>query len=278
VSRRGSRRGGLAALALAAVAAGVVVLGAPWERGGREQPEGRAAARATPRTAAVESREAAPRAGAARRAGGVVPGADGRLRIPVADQVPWRLPAEGPPSGWTLKEFAGRALVELVPGPDAPAIRLRSERSSFVLYRDVLVDLDDLPVLTWSWSVVRLPAGGDVRQRSRDDQAAQVYVVFPRWPAPATSSDVIGYVWDTTAPAGTRLPSVKAPNVRIIVLRSGPEGLGAWHSERRNVREDYLALFGRQPPRVGSVAVMIDADDTGGVAEALVTEIEFSRS
>ena len=39
---------------------------------------------------------------------------------------------------------------------------------------------------------------------SRNDQAAQVYVIFPRWPSLATS-DVIGYVWDTQAPIGTAL-------------------------------------------------------------------------
>ncbi len=209
-----------------------------------------------------------------------VPLADGagRIGIPVADRVPWRLPAEGVPSGWMLKKFTGQATIELVRGDPELALHLRSERASFALYRDVLVDLDQTPVLTWAWSVARLPAGGDVRQPGRDDQAAQVYVVFPRWPSPASRSDVIGYVWDTTAPVGTSLTSAKAANVRVVVVASGRDGLGTWRRERRNVRDDYVALFGRRPPRVGSVAVMIDSDDTGGVAEAMISELAFSRS
>ncbi len=208
----------------------------------------------------------------------LVADASGRLRIPAADPPPLRLPADGTPRGWLLKEFAGRASVELVQGDREPAIRLRSERTSFVLYRDVLVDLDEMPVLTWAWNVVQLPAGGDVRHPGRNDQAAQIYVVFPRWPAPSIRSDVVGYVWDTTAPVGTQATNAKASNVRVIVVESGSRGLGTWHRHRRNVRDDYLALYGRRPPRVGSVAVMIDADDTGGAAEALVSELAFSRS
>jgi hypothetical protein len=207
----------------------------------------------------------------------LVPEADGRLRVPLADPMPGRLPVVGVPSGWELKEFSGRASVELQRSEIGLALRLRSEKGSFLLYRDLVVDLGEFPLLAWSWKVMRLPAGGDVRHATTDDQAAQVYVVFPRWPSPRTSSDVIGYVWDTTAPVGTRLPSRKAANVRIIVLESGPAGLATWRRHERNLVEDYVALFGRQPPRVGCVALMVDTNDTGSTAEAWVAELAFSR-
>ena len=38
-----------------------------------------------------------------------------------------------------------------------------------------------------------------------------------------------------------------------------------------------VALFGRQPPRVGLVALMIDTNDTRGTAEALLCDIAFAR-
>jgi len=206
-----------------------------------------------------------------------LPDAEGRIRVPVSDRSPWRLPSEGVPPGWELKEFAGRAAIELVRADPGLALRLRSAQASFALYRDVIVDLRDFPLLSWQWRVVRLPAAGDVRERAADDQAAQVYVIFPRWPSPLVNSEVIGYLWDSKAPVGTRLASPKAPNVRIIVVESGASRLDAWQGQERNVAEDYRALFGRQPPRVGQVALMIDADDTRGDAEALFAEIAFSR-
>ncbi len=211
--------------------------------------------------------------------GGKRPFADasGRLRVRITDREPARLPAEGVPPGWTLKEFAGTPAVELVRADGRIAARLRSERASFALYRDVVVELREFPYLSWTWKVTKLPAGGDVRDPARDDQAAQVYVVFPRWPSPRTASDVLGYVWDSRAPAGTRLPSPRADNVRIVVVESGTARLHQWLAYERNVAADYVALFGRQPPRVGKLAVMVDANDTRGEAEALFGDLSFAR-
>ena len=206
------------------------------------------------------------------------PGSPGStVFVPVADPMPSSLPAEGTPPGWTLKEFAGRADVEIVRTDGQLAMRLRSDHSSYALYRDVAFRVEEFPMLSWTWKVVRLPRAGDVRVKYRDDQAAQLYVIFPRWPAPIQRSDVIGYVWDTTAPVDTRIPSPQAENIRIIVVDSGPAQAGVWRRYERNVAEDYAQLFGRKPPRVGKVAVMIDSNDTRSEAEAFVGPIAFRR-
>jgi len=208
----------------------------------------------------------------------LLPDAEGRIRVRVSDRPPTRLPAEGIPVGWTAKEFVGHASVELVRDEARLALRLRSERSSFALYRDIVVDLNEFPVLSWSWKVVRLPPDGDVRDRAADDQAAQVYVIFPRWPAPTRNSDVVGYVWDSRAPVGTRVTSTQAANVKIIVVASGRSQAETWRAEQRDVAKDYTELFGRPPPRVGQVAVMIDTNDTKAVAEALIGDLVFART
>ena len=208
----------------------------------------------------------------------LVPDSEGRIRVRVSDRTPNRFPAEGIPGGWTAKEFEGHASVELVKDEARLALRLRSEHSSFALYRDVVVDLNEFPFLSWSWKVVRLPDQGDVRDRAADDQAAQVYVIFPRWPAPLRNSDVVGYVWDSRAPVGTQITSTKAGNVKIIVVESGRSQADAWRVEHRDVARDYTALFGRPAPRVGQVAIMIDTNDTRGAAEALIGDLIFART
>ena len=209
---------------------------------------------------------------------GLYPDAAGRLRVRIADREPARVPSDGVPPGWTLKEFAGHAAIELVRSDGRLAARLHSERASFAIHRDVVVELREFPYLSWTWKVIRLPAGGDVREAARDDQAAQLYVIFPRWPSPRTASDVIGYVWDSRAPAGTRIKHPRADNVRVVVVESGPARLGEWRTYERNVAADYTALFGRQPPRVGKVAVMVDSNDTRGEAEALFGDLIFART
>lgn len=203
---------------------------------------------------------------------------DGRLEVPLSDQVPWSLPAPGVPSGWSLKEFTGAADIELLRVEGRLAIRLRSDRSSFAIYHDVVLDVNELPVLTWSWKVIRLPGGGDVRVAGRDDQAAAVYVVFPRWPSPLTRSDVIGYVWDTNAPVDTRAAHSQSPNVKLIVVESGRKDVGRWRRYERNLIEDYTDLFGKKPPRAGKVALMSDSNDTRTDAEALFAGLGFLKA
>ena len=212
--------------------------------------------------------------------GGKAPYADaaGRLRVRMADREPTRLPVDGPPPGWMLREFAGHGIVELVRSDGRLATRLSTERASVAIHRDVVVELREFPYLSWSWKVTKLPTGGDVREAARDDQGAQVYVVFPRWPSPRTASDVLGYVWDSRAPVGTRLKHPRAANVRIVVVESGSARLNQWRSYERNVAADYAALFGRQPPRVGKLAVMVDSNDTRGDAEALFGDLMFART
>lgn len=205
------------------------------------------------------------------------PGSADRVVVKVVDVRPAKLPSVGVPPGWNLKEFTGRGFVEVVRDDSRLALRLVSDRSSFALYRDVLLDPKQFPILTWQWKVVKLPAGGDVRERESDDQAAQIYLVFPRWPSPRTNSDVVGYIWDTRAPAGSKLTSRQAANVRLLVVQSGPERLGRWVREERNVYQDYVELFGREPPRMGQVALMVDSNDTRSQAEALIDDLVFLR-
>lgn len=198
--------------------------------------------------------------------------------VKIVDEIPPRLPFAGVPLAWELKEFAGRAQVEVVRDEDRVVFRLVSERSSYALYRDVVLDVKEFPLLTWSWKVAKLPTGGDIRERTTDDQAGQVYVIFPRWPFPRINSDVVGYIWDSRAPVGLRATSPQSSNVKLVVLESGAERLGQWVREERNVYQDYVELFGKEPPKVGQIAIMIDSNDTRSQAEAFVDELVFRRA
>lgn len=200
-----------------------------------------------------------------------------RVVVRIIDESPARLPLSSPPLGWELKEFSGKGRVEVVKDDNRLAFRLVSEGSSFALYRDVVLDPEEFPVLRWAWKTIALPVGGDIRERKSDDQAIQVYVIFPRWPFPRVNSDVIGYIWDSRAPLGLKLTSPQSGNVKLVVLQSGREKVGRWIQEERNVYRDYMELFGKKPLKVGKVAVMIDSNDTRSSAEAYVHDLTFLR-
>jgi hypothetical protein len=138
------------------------------------------------------------------------------------------------------------------------------------------VNLDETPILEWSWKVVTLPTGGNACQKSTDDQAAQVYVGWLRVPE-SVRSRIIGYVWDSTAAADTICRSQKTPTVTYIVLRSGSDGLGNWITERRNVAEDFRKIYGEAPDKPSGLSLGIDSDDTRSGAESFIGPVVFTR-
>ena len=282
---RGARaraRLGIAVLGAAALA-GVVLVGGsdgqsrpPEPRAPESPPGSTAPERREPPVIDESKLEAAPRPP-------VLPvprtGLGPTIEIPLDDGVPGgRLGAGDLPPAWHLKRFAGRAQFELARDEGRAAFRLISQASSFAIHREVAIDVQEFPVLSWAWKVLRLPPRGDVRDARANDQAAQVYVIFPRAPGPRMASEVLGYVWDTQAPVGHRAANPAWPNVRVIVLRSGGDRLGQWVREERNVRQDYAELFKKEAPSAGLVAVMTDSDDTKTSTEAFFSDLAFQRA
>jgi len=157
------------------------------------------------------------------------------------------------------------------------AIHLKSINDSSTISKEVKVDVKTWPILQWSWQAVTLPKGGDARKSATDDEAAQIYVTFPRFPA-AVRSRIISYIWDTTAPVGSVFKSEKTGLVTYIVVRSGPTDLGKWLTESRNVLDDYKKIFGEAPGEdVGAISIAIDSNDTNSTAEAYFGEIFFRK-
>jgi hypothetical protein len=122
---------------------------------------------------------------------------------------------------------------------------------------------------------MQLPKGGDIRKKETDDQAGQIFFVFPRFPTLANSR-YMGYVWDTQAPKGLAGTSPAYARAKYVVLQSGAEKLNQWVFESRNVFEDYKKYFQEDPPPVGAMLVYINSQHTQTEAEICFTEILFS--
>ena len=186
--------------------------------------------------------------------------------------------ARGIPPGWRGESW-GKASGEdltVIEEDNQRALRLRSaaDRVTLSIDLDHRVDLGRTPILEWRWKVTVLPRGGDARVKARADQAAQVYVVWPRPPA-LLRSQIIGYAWDTSAPAGATIPSRKTSTVTYVIVRSGTADLGRWITERRDVAEDYRRIYGEAPGAPGALSLSIDSNDTGSSAESFIGPILF---
>lgn len=180
------------------------------------------------------------------------------------------------PEGWKTKEWKGAADINVTDTDIGKTIHMKSKATSTALYKDIDLNSKQHPILNWKWKVIKLPANADVRSGSSDDQAAQVYVIFYKFP-PLINSRVVGYIWDTTAPVGAVVASTKNRRTKYIVVESGTSEIGRWKAEKRNVHEDYKRLFNEEPPRVIRLSLMIDSDDTNSAAESFIGDIYFSN-
>jgi hypothetical protein len=188
--------------------------------------------------------------------------------------------AHGLPDGWKAQNWGSPKydLFTIENDGGRKVLHMKSANDGSTIARDVKgkVNLKETPILEWSWKVTVLPRGGDSCKKTTDDQAAQVFVVWPRFPEPVRSR-VIGYVWDTSEPVGKTCKSEKTGTVTYIVLRSGTAELGKWVTERRNLVEDFKKIYQDDPEDPAAVSLAIDSNDTNSTAESYMGPILFKK-
>ena len=184
----------------------------------------------------------------------------------------------GIPNGWQGQNWGSPKYDFTVTTDDStPTIHLKSDNDSSTISREIKMDVKQYPILQWKWKVVVLPKAGDARKKETDDEAAQLYVTFPRFPS-AVRSRIIGYIWDSNSPVGAIFPSQKVSTITYLVVRSGDADLGKWLTETRNVLNDFKRIYGEDPGEsVGAVAISINSQNTNARAESYFGEILFRK-
>ena len=184
----------------------------------------------------------------------------------------------GIPDGWEVKEDDGKIVCSILKNDKENSfLHIMSKKSSGGIHKAVDIDTKQYPYFTWKWKVTKLPLKGDVRKRSTDDQAGNIYIVFPGGFPETVRSKIVSYLLESNAPKGLMTTSPKRGNTKNIVLESGNEKLGEWITEKRNVYEDYKKLFHEEPPKTVKICIWIDSDDTESEAEAFYDDLMFSR-
>ena len=184
---------------------------------------------------------------------------------------------DGDVSDWEARVFSGKTLYEQVQVDGRTVLRATSRGTASGLFHKQRIDLEKTPILEWTWRVEGTLGDIDERTREGDDYSARVYVIRSD-PVFFWRTRAVNYVWASTRTVGETWPNAYTGNARHIAVRSGDERVGRWLDERRNVRADFQALFGKEVRYLDAVAVMSDTDNTGGVAVAYYGDIRSSRA
>jgi hypothetical protein len=151
-----------------------------------------------------------------------------------------------------------------------PVLHLATVAEALRIGRPLQVHLTKTPWLVWEWKPLVLPDGADLRDPARNDQAGRVMLVFEGMKG-------ILYVWDTAAPVGTEVRSDSLDFFErvLIVVRSGPEGVGQWTRQRQNVYADYRRLFDEEPRAIKFVGFESHSNDTRSHTSMLFGPTQF---
>ena len=204
--------------------------------------------------------------------------------------------AGGAINGWqemTLGDV-DKSAYSLVRENGQTVVRGDADDSASGMIRAFDLDANRFPVLTWRWKAENVISGGNIRSKGGDDYPARIYVTFDYDPSDLSFGDrikyralkalgyddipvrALSYVWANRAGETQIVPNAYTDWVQMVPVESGPANLGTWQTERRDLVRDYRAAFGEDPPAISGVAIMTDADNTGGRATAYFGDIRLT--
>lgn len=191
-------------------------------------------------------------------------------------------------TGWAVFPMPGKTYSPFDPVLHAgrEALRVQARSSVSILRQRMEPALSSVGRLAFAWSADALPPTVDVAQGRRDDAVVRVLLSFdgdrsrlsPRAHRLSEVSRLLTgedlpyatlmYVWSDVHPTGTVLNNPRTDRVRKLVLDSGTQHLGQWRDHERDIRADFLQVFGEEPGPLISVALMTDTDNTRSEAQA----------
>jgi len=202
------------------------------------------------------------------------------------------------PDGWKpliFKKVPRNTVYTLVKDSGVVVVKAVSAATASGLTKEVKIDPKEYPVVRWRWKVENLLKTGDVTKKEGDDYPARLYITFEYDPEKVSFGrkakykagqvifgDIpiaaINYIWDAKAPQGLFVDNAFTDFSKMVVIRSGPQGVGTWMEEERNIYDDYKKAFDGEPPMINGVVIMTDTDNTKESAVAYYGDITFKKA
>lgn len=178
--------------------------------------------------------------------------------------------------GWKQKEFAGHTEYALKSIDNKVFLSAKSDKSASAYYKKIKIDLEKTPYINWSWSVQRSIDPGAETEKSGDDFVARLYVIKDGglffWKTLA-----LNYVWSHQHSRNQTWENPFAgKNAMMFSQRDSASPQNTWFSEKRNVKQDFEKLYGKEISKIDGVAIMTDTDNSGQIAEASYGDIYFT--
>lgn len=196
-------------------------------------------------------------------------------------------------AGWSLFESSEWQPARFAETRDG-AIRVTSDDSTALIWREVGADAKTRRYLSWRWRVDAAMPPTDITVKGGDDRPVAIHVWFEDPPERQSffasiratvlegifgipvSGRVLTYVWGGKGKPGDaqRNPHI-GEDSWMIVRRVQAAVPGRWVEERVDLAADFQRGFGEAPPPARIIAIAADSEDTQTASTALVRDIRF---
>jgi len=174
-------------------------------------------------------------------------------------------------------------------------LRAEADASASAIVHSARFSVKDYPVIRWRWKIQGVLEKGDATTKAGDDYPIRVYVIFEYDPEKASFGErlkyaavkaiygeypphsSLNYIWANRPHPADLLPNTYTGKAQMFLLQKGPENVGRWVEASRDILADYRRAFGEDPPENATVAIMADADNTGGKVTSWVDDLVVMR-
>ena len=149
--------------------------------------------------------------------------------------------------------------------------------------------------LQWEWKALSAIPEADNTERYHDDAPLRILVAFDGNKSKLSLKEKMNfemaslisgqempyatlmYIWSGKSPVDTIINNAHTSRVKMIVVDSGWDNLGAWHKHQRDLATDYKRAYGEAPGDVIGIALLTDTDNTKSETRAIYGDIELIR-
>ncbi len=165
-------------------------------------------------------------------------------------------------------------------------IRASADSSASMLRTAVRIEPAAQGKVRFSWKVPALIAEADMALRDQDDSPVRIVLAFdgdrsrlsPRFQSMSEMARALTgeelpyatmmYVWCNKREPGSVIINPRTDRIRKLVVESGVRNLNQWLEYQRDVRADYVKVFGEDPGTLIGIGIMTDSDNTGSSTAA----------
>lgn len=184
------------------------------------------------------------------------------------------LSADALPEGWAHRTFfrVTPTEYEMVDEDGRRALQCSTSNSGSILARETLIQVADLPFLSWKWKVTKpIDSELDEDTRDGDDHPARFFLRFENEAGERTHTEII---WSNQKYGLGDFKMIG--DFHHYVANGLNANVGRWHSQTINLAELYKDIGGAGKPVLTVLGFFCDSDNTGVESLAFFSDVTLS--